>query len=69
MIMSLKWVLDGKVEVGCFCTAQGEIPHLGPWLTLTLSGLIKMFGATGVALSTLVSPLAPSGSHFTLNWS
>jgi len=38
IVLSLKWVHDGKVEIGSFCNAQG---------------IIKIFGATGVALSTL----------------
>jgi len=37
-VLSLKWVIAGKVEVGHFCVAQG---------------VLKIFGATGVALSTL----------------
>jgi len=37
-ILSLKWLQTGKVETGAFCNAQG---------------IVKIFGATGVALSTI----------------
>lgn len=40
-VLSLKWIKSGKVEVGPFCTSQG---------------VIKIFGASGVALSTMASP-------------
>jgi len=42
MILNLKWVVEGKVEVGRFCSAQG---------------LIKAIGAATVALSTLTIAL------------
>jgi hypothetical protein len=38
--MDLKWVIDGKLTTGGFCTAQGAI---------------KQLGELGVALATLVS--------------
>jgi hypothetical protein len=38
-VMDVKWVNDGKVEIGNFCTAQGVIQQLGE---------------TGVAITTLV---------------
>lgn len=60
-VLSLKWIQSGKVEVGTFCTVQGE--HIGisfdvAIATFTFTGIIKIFGATGVAFSTLVTPLS-----------
>lgn len=58
VVMKLKWVEDGEVEVGKFAAAQGEIhttSHTTPHFTLVLSGFLQTFGAMGVAVSTLVS--------------
>jgi len=38
-VMSIKWIQDGKVEVGGFCRAQG---------------IVQQLGETGVAMTTLV---------------
>jgi len=38
-VMSIKWIHDGKVEVGGFCSAQG---------------IVQQFGETGVAMTTLM---------------
>jgi len=27
IVLNLKWVQDGKVEIGGFCNAQGQQPH------------------------------------------
>jgi hypothetical protein len=38
-VMSIKWIQDGKVEVGGFCSAQG---------------IVQQLGETGVAMTTLM---------------
>ncbi|KAF8893529.1 hypothetical protein BD779DRAFT_1506741 [Infundibulicybe gibba] len=38
-VMDVKWINDGKVQIGGYCTAQG---------------VVQQFGETGVAMSTLV---------------
>jgi hypothetical protein len=35
MVLSIKWVQDGKVEVGNFCTAQGRTPSFSTMLQFT----------------------------------
>ena len=60
--LDVKWVHQGFVQVGGFCTAQGMQPYIKccyALLILTLgaffSGAIQQLGETGVAMSTLVS--------------
>jgi hypothetical protein len=59
-VLNFKWLQDGKVEGGSFCDAQGEStsgyysesrydPHR--------TGILKIYGAVGVALNTIVSVL------------
>jgi hypothetical protein len=61
----LKWVGSGHLEVGEFCSAQGDFLFASPprWCKkphLTTLGILKQSGEVGVALSTLVScPTAP----------
>lgn len=56
--MDVKWINDGRVEIGNFCTAQGKLLvvalNLRP-LNMTLQiGVIQQLGETGVAMTTLV---------------
>jgi len=64
-VMDLKWVVSGHLEVGEFCSAQGDFLFSSPPGSCkrphhpTL-GIVKQFGEVGVALSTLVGwPTVP----------
>ena len=57
--ISLKWVIEGKVNIGTFCTVQGMlINYLRGRFEIhdlpVLSGLLRQLGDVGVALATLV---------------
>jgi hypothetical protein len=56
----MKWVIEGKVNVGTFCTTQGMTNGYLLWTVLCLTvplGILQQLGATSVALATLVSIL------------
>jgi hypothetical protein len=57
--ISLKWVIEGKLNSGTFCTVQGALINYlrgrSEMYDLTvLSGLLRQLGDVGVALATLV---------------
>jgi hypothetical protein len=57
MAMDAKWVNDGKVQTGTYCTAQGTICLFSGLVRVCqfiLQGVLHQLGETGVAMSTLV---------------
>jgi hypothetical protein len=67
-VMDIKWIKDGKVEIGTFCTAQGKSlhakqPQLG---SSNCPGVIQQLGETGVAMTTLVRFSIPRITEETL---
>ena len=64
-VMDLKWVGSGHLEVGEFCSAQGDFlfASLPGWCKRphhTTLGIVKQLGEVGAALSILVScPTVP----------
>jgi hypothetical protein len=56
--MYVKWIHEGKVYTGDFCTAQGECRCLcisfGDSSDTFTAGIVQQLGDTGSALATLV---------------
>lgn len=57
--MDIKWIKDGKVEIGGFCTAQGKliICYVIRSSYFSRAGVIQQLGETGVAITTLVNTI------------
>lgn len=55
-VLDIKWINEGKVHIGSFCTAQG-MPHVhasADWHSSWRLGVIQQLGETPVAMNTLV---------------
>jgi hypothetical protein len=68
-VIYVKWVHEGKVYTGDFCTAQGKSARsfvsLEELTNIFVAGILQQLGDTGSALATLVditifSETAPS---------
>ena len=57
-ITNIKWIGDGKIFDGSYCTAQGKLTHIicsigeNDWI-----GTLQQFGETGSAMVTTASAL------------
>jgi hypothetical protein len=56
-VLDLKWISDGKVEVGAFCDAQGIIQNVGETAVAMTTLLIAIFTFIGVWTGTNVSSM------------
>ena len=59
-VIDVKWIHEGKVYIGDFCTAQGKSDYFPTnraekyQSILFLAGIVQQLGETGSALATLV---------------
>ncbi len=60
-VLDIKWINEGVVEVGSFCTAQGMIQITASKQSTSslFSGVIQQLGETGVAITTMVCSVYP----------
>ena len=57
-VLYVKWIHEGKVYTGSFCTAQGKSQYSSIWFgprTIIFVGIVQQLGDTGSALATLVN--------------
>ena len=54
--IDVKWIHEGKLYTGDFCTAQGKLLHepFAKSLNSFVKGAVQQLGETGSALATLV---------------